>query len=411
MSANLLFLNANVLDVVAGTYVPDRHVVIRDGRIAEISGQRPAFDGPVFDLKGRVLMPGLCDAHVHVTAISADFATLVRTPPSYITAKAGQILHGMLMRGFTTVRDAGGADYGLAQAVAEGILPGPRLLFCGHALSQTGGHGDVRGAGETSLPDCFCCAGFGLVCDGVSEVRRAAREEIRRGATQLKLMVSGGVASPTDRIDSTQFSISELQAAVEEAEAANIPVMAHAYTARAIKRALRAGVDSIEHGNLLDDSCVDVFLETGKTLVPTLSTYSALAEEGLAAGMPKELHAKVFQVLDAGLRALETAHRGGVKLAYGSDLLGPMHRRQLGEFAIRHQVQPAIDVIRAATVNAAALFRRAGDIGVVAEGARADLLVLAGDPLRDLGVLQDPPRFLKAVLKDGIFYHNRLAEV
>jgi imidazolonepropionase-like amidohydrolase len=357
-----------------------------------------------------VLMPGLCDGHVHVTAISADFATLTRTPPSYITAKASTILHGMLMRGFTTVRDAGGADYGLARAVEEGLLPGPRILFCGHALSQTGGHGDVRGAGENSLNQCFCCAGFGLIADGVDALRRACREEIRKGATQLKLMVSGGVASPTDRIDSTQFSIDELRAAVEEAEAANIPVMAHAYTARAINRALRCGVDSIEHGNLLDDSSVALFRETGKFLVPTLSTYRALADEGLAAGMPAELHAKVFQVLDAGLRALERAHRGGVTLVYGSDLLGPMHRHQLLEFALRGEVQAPIDVIRAATVNAAALFRRAGDLGVVAPGARADLLVIEGDPLRDLAVLRDPERNLRAIMKDGAFARDALAE-
>jgi imidazolonepropionase-like amidohydrolase len=410
-AANMLFRNAQVLDVVAGTYLPDRCVLVRDGRIAEIAGAELNFDGPTFDLKGRVLMPGLCDAHVHVTAIGADFATLARTPVSYITAKAGHLLREMLLRGFTTVRDAGGADYGLSQAVAEGLLPGPRLLYCGHALSQTGGHGDVRGPGERTLDSCFCCSGFGFICDGVDAIRRASREEIRKGATHLKLMVSGGVASPTDRIDSTQFSIDEIRAATEEAEAANIPVMAHAYTARAIKRALRCGVDSIEHGNLLDESCVAVFRETDKFLVPTLSTYRALEQEGLAAGMPKELHAKVFQVLDAGLRSLEIAHRGGVRIVYGTDLLGPMHRRQLGEFALRRDVQAPIDIIRSATIHAAALFRMAGDIGVVAPGARADLLVVYGDPLRDIGVLQDPPRHLKAVIKDGVFHSSSLADL
>ena len=406
--AGVLLRNAQVLDVVAGGYLPDRHVLIRDGRIAEVAAVAPSWDGASVDLKGRVLMPGLCDGHVHVTAISADFATLARTPPSYLSARARPVLHDMLMRGFTTVRDAGGADYGLARAVDEGLMPGPRLLFCGHALSQTGGHGDVRGTGEHELNQCLCCAGFGLVCDGVDAVRRACRDEIRQGARQLKLMVSGGVASPTDRIDSTQFSIDEIRAAVQEAEAANIPVMAHAYTARAINRALRCGVDSIEHGNLLDASSVALFRETGKFLVPTLSTYRALADEGLAAGMAPEMHAKVFEVLDAGLHALELAHRGGVRLVYGTDLLGPMQRHQLMEFALRGEVQAPIDVIRSATVNAAALFRMAGEIGVVAPGARADLLVLDGDPLRDLGVLQDPARRLKAVLKDGVFCRNEL---
>ncbi len=406
-AADVLLRNALVLDVVAGEYLA-AHVLIRDGRIAEVSETPPGWDGASFDLRGRVLMPGLCDGHVHVTAITADFAALTRTAPSYLAARARLVLHDMLMRGFTTVRDAGGADYGLAQAVDEGLMPGPRLLFCGHALSQTGGHGDVRGPGEFSLNQCLCCAGFGLVCDGVDAVRRACRDEIRQGARQIKLMVSGGVASPTDRIDSTQFSVDEIRAAVEEAEAANIPVMAHAYTARAINRALRCGVDSIEHGNLLDDSSVQLFRDTGKFLVPTLSTYHALADEGLAAGMAKELHAKVFQVLDSGLHALELAYRGGVRLVYGTDLLGPMQRHQLMEFAIRGEVQAPIDVIRAATVNAAALFRMAGEIGVVAPGARADLLVVDGDPLRDLGVLQNPARRMKAVLKDGVFHRNAL---
>ena len=407
----VLLRNARVLDVVAGDYLADRHVLIRDGRIAEIAEVPPAWTGANFDLKGRVLMPGLCDGHVHVTAIAADFATLARTPPTYLAARAAIVLRDMLMRGFTTVRDAGGADYGLARAVDEGLMPGPRLLFCGHALSQTGGHGDVRGPGELTLNQCLCCSGFGLVCDGVDAVRRACRDEIRQGARQIKLMVSGGVASPTDRIDSTQFSIDEIDAAVQEAEAANIPVMAHAYTARAINRALRCGVNSIEHGNLLDASSVTLFRDTGAFLVPTLSTYRALADEGLEAGMPKELHAKVFQVLDAGLRALELAHRGGVRTVYGSDLLGPMQRHQLMEFALRGEVQPPIEVIRAATVNAAELFRMAGEIGVVAPGARADLLVVDGDPLRDLGVLQDPGRHLKAILKDGAFFRNVLAEL
>ncbi len=411
LTADLLFCNAQVLDVVGGTYQPGRFVMVRDGRIAEISGMRPGFDGPVIDLKGRVLMPGLCDAHVHVTAITADFAALARMSPAYIAIGATRVLRDMLMRGFTTVRDAGGADYGLATAVEEGLIPGPRLLFCGHALSQTGGHGDVRGPGEMTLNACLCCSGFGFVCDGVDAIRKACREEIRKGATHLKLMVSGGVASPTDRIDSTQFSLDEIHAATEEAEAANVPVMAHAYTARAIKRALRGGVSSIEHGNLLDESCVSVFHETGAFLVPTLSTYGALAEEGIAAGLPKAMHAKVFDVLDAGLRALETAHRGGVKLAYGTDLLGIMHRHQLREFALRREVQTPIEVIRAATVDAAALFRMSGEIGVVAPGARADLLVVDGDPLADLGVLQDPPRFLKAVVKGGVLHHDRLGDL
>ena len=402
----ILFSNALVLDTVAGE-LTERHVVVSEGRIAEIAEVEPKLNAVQrFDLQGKVLMPGLCDAHVHAIAVTADFASLLRWSPSYITARASEILRGMLMRGFTTVRDAGGADFGLARAVAEGYITGPRILYCGHALSQTGGHGDMRGPGEHTLEHCFCCAGLGRVCDGVSEVRRACRDEIRKGAKQIKLMVSGGVASPTDRIDSTQFSDEELIAAVEEADAANIPVMAHAYTARAINRALECGVTSIEHGNLLDDSSLDLFLAHDAYLVPTLSTYYALAEEGVEAGLPEELHAKVFEVLDAGKTALEAAYKRGVNIVYGTDLLGSMQRRQLDEFAIRGEVQAAADVIRGATCNAARLFRMQGEIGVIEEGAQADLLVVAGNPLEDLAVMQNPQQNLKMIMKEGVFYKN-----
>lgn len=404
-----VFENANVLDVVAGKILPDRHVLVRDGKIAEVSDSPvKAGDARRLDLKGMTLMPGLCDAHVHTTAAVANFSELGRWAPSYVTAHAKDILRGMLHRGFTTVRDAGGADWGLAQAVQEGLIEGPRLLFCGHALSQTGGHGDMRGAGEQTFEGCFCCAGLGAVCDGVSEVRRAAREEIRRGATHIKLMVSGGVASPTDRITSTQFSEEEIRAAVEEAEAALVPVMAHAYTARAVNRAIRCGVDSIEHGNLIDDSSVALFLDHGCVLVPTLAVYRALAREGVEAGMPPALNAKVDEVLDAGIVALELAYKGGVKMAYGTDLLGRMHRHQLTEFALRGEVAKPADLVRMATCNAADLFRMSDRIGRVEAGLLADLIVLDANPLDDIGALQNPDRHLKAIMKDGRLVKNTL---
>ena len=406
----ILLRNAHVLDTIAGEILTDRSVLIRDGRIAEIDQANRAAPtaARIIDLKGLTLMPGLSDAHVHLTAATPDFAALTRWSPSYVAARAGEILEGMLMRGFTTVRDAGGADFGLADAVQEGYLTGPRILFCGHALSQTGGHGDMRSRGQHSFEGCFCCAGLGVVCDGVAEVRRACRHEIRKGATQIKIMASGGVSSPTDRITSTQFSIEEIKAAVEEAEGASIYVMAHAYTARAINRALDCGVRSIEHGNLLDETSIDKLLEHDAFLVPTLATYHALAAEGVAVGLPADMHAKIFDVLEAGSRALELAHRRGVKLVYGSDLLGAMHRRQLTEFALRGEIQRPIDVIRAATVNAASLFQMEGEIGVVASGARADLLAVDGNPLEDLGVLQDPDRRLKLIMKDGTIHKSSL---
>jgi imidazolonepropionase-like amidohydrolase len=221
-------------------------------------------------------------------------------------------------------------------------------------------------------------------------------------------MLSGGVASPTDRVDSTQFSTDEIRAAVEEAEAANIYVLGHAYTSRAINRGLECGVRSIEHGNLMDDSSPPLFLAHGAFYVPTLTTYSALAEHGRAAGLPESSHRKVFDVLDAGLHALELAHRAGVPIAYGTDLLGPMHTLQSREFEIRGQVQPAADIVRAATVTGAKLLRMEGQIGAITPAAFADLLVVDGNPLEDISVLARPEQTLRLVMKAGHIYHNTL---
>ena len=409
MMADTVFTDARVLDVVAGEYQTGQSVRIADGKIAEIgSSVKANKDSIEIPLNGKTLMPGLCDAHVHVTAYTADFAKLKATSPFYVGIKAFEIMGGMLARGFTTVRDAGGADHGLANAVEENPTAAPRLLFCGHALSQTGGHGDMRRPGEVSLHQCFCCSGMGHVCDGITEVLRAAREEIRRGATHLKIMASGGVSSPTDRITSTQFTEEELRAIVNEANAANIPVMAHAYTARAINRALKCGVKSIEHGNLLDQGSVDLMLDDDRFLVPTLVIYHALVQEGTEAGLSADMVQKTWEVLDAGLDALKLAYQQNVNIAFGTDLLGIMHRRQLEEFTLRSPVVPNDDLLRQATCNAARLFNMEDQIGQVKEGLLADLIVIDGDPLDDITALTTPETSLKMVMKEGQVCINNL---
>jgi imidazolonepropionase-like amidohydrolase len=406
--ADLVLTNAVVLDPVAGTLVPDRHVVVEKGRIADVATRAPrGAPGRLIDARGRVVMPGLADGHVHVTAVTPDFALLRRWSPSYVALRTARVLQDMLGRGFTTVRDVGGADWGLARAIEEGHVAGPRLLFCGHAISQTGGHGDMRGPGEDA-DEPPCLHGLGRVVDGVPAVRAACRDEIRKGATHIKLMVSGGVASPTDRITNTQFSLDEIRAAVEEAEAAGGYVTAHAYTARAVARAVECGVRGIEHGNLLDEPTLRLMQERGAFLIPTLSVVHAVIREGVEAGFPAELREKMFAIYETGTRVVEMAHRLGVKLVYGTDLLGRMHRHQLDEFAIRGEVLKPVDVIRSATSVAAELFGLEGEIGVVAPGARADLLVLDGNPLDDLGVLRDPDRHLKLVVKDGVVHRDAL---
>ncbi|MBV7329293.1 amidohydrolase family protein [Chloroflexi bacterium TSY] len=399
-----ILTNANILDVVRGMLIPHQTIVIEDGRFKQVGPEEPnptaQEQATIIDVNGCTVMPGLCDAHVHVTAWTANVSELLRCSPAYTTGRATEILHDMLMRGFTTVRDCAGADYGLARAIDEGYITGPRVLFCGHALSQTGGHGDVRGPGERFV-EGYGDLTLGLICDGVSEVRAACRDEIRKGAHHIKLMLSGGVASPTDRLTNNQFSLDEIKAAVEEAEMAGLYCTGHTYSAQAVNRAIECGVRSLEHCNLIDETSIELLLEHDAFMVPTLAAYEALSKEGQAAGLPPELNEKLALVRDKGIVALDMAHNAGVKLVYGTDLLGMLHQYQLSEFAIRSQVQSSIDIIRAATCHAAELFQEVGEVGTIEPGARADLLVVDGNPLNDIGCLQDPERYLKVILKGG----------
>jgi len=401
-STSLVLREGHVCDVVAGEVLPGHDVLVAEGRVQAV-GERLAVPEGTREVPaaGRFVTPGLIDAHVHVTAGTADLGAQAEDSTYYVAAQTSAILRGMLHRGFTTVRDVGGADFGVARAVREGLWAGPRVHFGGKALSPTGGHADLRGPGRQVLDDHVCAAGIGVVCDGVDAVRRAARDQLRTGADHVKIMLSGGVASPTDRIDSLQFSADEVRAVVEEAGNAQRYVTGHAYTAQAVNRGLELGVRCIEHGNLIDDESVRLFREHDAFLVPTLVTYEYLRSEGAAAGLPVASQEKVAVVLEAGLEALDRAARGGVRIAFGTDLLGAMQVHQSDEFRIRGQVQAAADVLRSATVVAADLLGRTGELGVVAEGAVADLLVVDGDPLQDTGVLAAPERSLTAVVQDG----------
>jgi imidazolonepropionase-like amidohydrolase len=397
MSGSLVLRNGAVLDVDGGSY-READIRIVDGRIVEIDRAVAAGDGPEVDLRGGYALPGLIDAHVHVMAATADLGVLRGWSPLYAAAHAAREMGRMLDRGFTTVRDTGGADFGLADAQAEGLVHGPRLLFCGKAISQTGGHGDERPRGALAVDPW--AVGLSQLADGVDAVRVAARHELRRGANHLKVMASGGVASPTDRVDSTGYSEDELRAVVQEAQAANRYVAAHAYTARAVDRALRAGVRSIEHGNLIDEGSVRLLLEHDAFLVPNLVTYWALHEFGRQQGLSEGSWRKVADVLDGGYRSLELAARAGVQIAYGTDLLGGMRQYQSREFEIRAELQPAIDIIRSATTVGARLVGMVGEIGCLAPGAFGDLIVLEDDPLADVRVLARPDRF-RLVVQNG----------
>lgn len=401
----IVFQHADILDAASGTLLRDRFVRVDGDLIAEVS-DRP-IDAPagarVVDARGKVLMPGLIDCHVHVLASMLNAGRLARLPNVLTVLRAVPILRGMLMRGFTTVRDAAGADWSLAEAVRTGLVEGPRLFPSGRALSQTGGHGDFRERSDVIEP-CPCTpkvGALGRVVDGVDAVRRAVREEIQMGATQIKIMASGGVASPTDPIHYLGFSEDEIRAAVEEAANADTYVLAHAYTPRAIARAARLGVRTIEHGNLVDDETARLMADRGTIAVPTVVTYEALASEGATLGLPPESVAKIENVRGAALRSLEVYARAGVRMAFGTDLLGESHRFQSDEFRLRAGVLGAAEALRAATIHAAHVVRMDGRLGVVAPGAMADLLLVDGNPLADIGVLCGQGERLAMVVQGG----------
>lgn len=406
----IVFRNAQIFDSTTATLSPGATIVVEDGKFDAVSfGQVTVGDAQLFDLGGRVVLPGLIDAHVHVTATIPDFFKLSMLPQSLVTAQSSDILEQMLDRGYTTVRDAGGADSGLKQAVEDGHFAGPRLFIAGRALTQTGGHGDSRPAFFSGM-NCACCGAVGLlghVADGVPEVRRAVREEIRNGATHIKVMAGGGISTPNDPLDGTQYSIDELTAIVEEATAAKTYVMAHAYSPEAIRRAVRCGVRSIEHGNLLDESSAAVMAEHGAYLVPTLATYAAIERHGKALGWSPAMLEKTDRVKNQGIEALKIAQNAGVKIGLGSDLLGEMHISQYDELTLRQAAMTPAEILRSATSVNAEMMNQTGRIGVIAPGAFADLIVLDGNPLDDLALFHDSKNLL-AVMKGGRFHSNRL---
>ena len=408
--AGIIFANCAVLDGTRRGRREDHHVLVEGGRIREVS-ERPigSTAAETVDLAGRTLMPGLIDAHVHVLAVDAALARLADRPVTLLTLQASRVLEGMLMRGFTTVRDAAGADGGLAEAVEAGLARGPRIFPSGMALSQTGGHGDVRPRTQ-SVVACACCEGginLSRIADGVAECRRAARDELRKGATQIKILASGGVASPYDPIWNLQYSEEEVRAIVEEARAWRTYVMAHAYSPEAIRRSIDFGVRSIEHANLIDRATAEHVAGADAFVVPTLVTYDALHRHGRELGFPEVSMAKLGEVREAGLGSLEILQKAGVKIGFGTDLLGPMHRYQSREFVIRAEAMAPFDIIRSATIVNAELLSRIGELGVVAPGARADLIAVDGDPLADISLLDGQGERLTHIMKDGVFYKRQ----
>ncbi len=401
--ADLLVKNARIVDGTQPEPTDPVDIVIENGLIADVGPKLSAKANGELDLKGLTVMPGLVDCHVHVMASTADLGLNASLPSSLIAAKSARLMNDMLMRGFTTVRDLGGADRGLQQAVDEGYFVGPRLVICGKALSQTGGHTDYRGPYNNHDVGWYNdrLGAMGRICDGVPEVQRAAREEIKNGAQFIKAMADGGVSSPSDPIGYLVFSVDELKAMVEIAKGFGTYATGHLYCDEAIVRALDCGFECIEHGNLISDATIERVARDGIFVVPTNITYDLLARCGADFGLPPESVAKVSDVREAGLERLDKMHKAGVIMGYGSDLLGGMQTEQSGEFPLRGRYMPADAVIRSATVDAAKVLRMEGQIGTIAPGAFADLIAVDGNPLENLDLLTGQGAHMPLIMKGG----------
>lgn len=409
--STVIFKNAMMLD--ARSQEPrEGMLVVEGGRIKEIGeGPVAASDARVVDVGGKTLMPGLIDAHVHVKAAALDFKKIEVTPVSYLMGQTHAIMKAMLMRGFTTVRDAAGADRGLADAVDHGLYTGPRLRVCGLALSQTGGHSDQRP--PTVMSQAFANEAmnplqqFGRIADGVDECRRAARDELRKGAHHVKIMAGGGVSSPSDPIENTQYSMDELIAINQEARAWQTYTMAHTYTPEAITMSVNAGVRTCEHCNLVDKPTAALMADRGAYHVPTNITYFALNKHGAEWGFPQVSIDKLGMIVDRGLEAVEITKAAGVKIGFGTDLLGPCHRYQSDEFGLAAEVLGNRGALHASLeVNPEIMCME--DVGRLEPGYLADLIVVDGNPLEDITCLHDDGARIPLVMKQGEIFKNLL---
>ncbi|MBV8751640.1 MAG: amidohydrolase family protein [Hyphomicrobiales bacterium] len=410
--SSFLFSGGRFLDPRRGELLDGVEVLIEGERVKEISDRpiKSTAATPVA-LAGRTLMPGLIDAHLHVFLNEVNIGALDTVPLTLLAINGSLALKASLMRGFTSVRDTAGGDFGIKSAVEQGLIEAPRLFISGQALSQTGGHGDFRKRTQRAL-GCDCCSGLAYtarIADGVPEVIKATRDELRKGADFIKIMVSGGVASQADPLESLQYRMDEIQAAVEEATNWGKYVAAHAYSSQAVMRAVSAGVRTIEHGNLIDEPTAATMARKGAFLVPTLIAYDSMRRRGRDYGLSEYSLQKNEVVLAAGLRSVELARNAGVKIGFGTDLLGQLQNDQCREFLIRAELMKPAEIIHSATIVNAEILQRAGELGELVPGAFADLIVVDGDPLADLNLFQDEGRHLSAIMKGGRFYKNRLA--
>ncbi|MFL5757019.1 MAG: amidohydrolase family protein [Chloroflexota bacterium] len=418
----VLFADVRIFDGHGQSLSAPSHVLARGTTIERISRDPIAVDSDsdirVIPGGGRVLMPGLIDAHWHSIMVASSEMVLLTADPGYTQLLAARAAEETLMRGFTTVRDLGGPVFGLKRAIDEGVTVGPRIYPSGAVISQTSGHGDFRMSSELPrLPAGRLSQsevdGFAAIADSPDEVRLRTREQLRRGASQIKVMGGGGVASPYNPIESTQFTELELRAAVEAAENWGTYVAVHAYTPRAVQQALRAGVKCIEHGQLLDEETVEMMAAAG-----TWWSLQPLLGDEDQSPLANPVSRKKAQTVYAGTtNAYELAKKHGVRTAFGTDVLfdADLARTQGRQLAKLVRWYSPADALKVATAENGELMALSGfsnpypgRLGVVEEAALADLLLLNGDPLADISLIGEPDSSLAVIMKDGTIYKNAL---
>ncbi|ETS76440.1 hypothetical protein PFICI_11827 [Pestalotiopsis fici W106-1] len=413
----ILFKEANIVDVEKGQVISGRDVLLHGGQIVSIEGPMPpdiAAEAVMVDSSNFYLCPRLIDCHCHLNLPPGppNLTGIVQASRAEVAIRQPLLCRDILNRGFTTIRDPAGSSLAIKQAIADGVIAGPRVFFAGMALSQTGGHGDMR-TSHTAAESGDCCGGqifanVARVVDGVPQCLRWAREELRCGADFLKIMAGGGVASPTDHIDHTQFTAAEIEAITTVAKNAGTYVTAHAYTPEAIRLAVDNGVMGIEHGNLIDEATAQYMAERGVYLTPTLATYAEMASDKWAGFLPPSLMPKNEIVLRSGLESLRIASKSGVVLCYGTDLIGPLHIAQARGLRLFSKVLGPVETLRTATINAAKLLRKENMLGQIKPNFAADLLVLNANPFENITIFERPKEHLLAVIKDGRVESSRL---
>jgi imidazolonepropionase-like amidohydrolase len=412
-----LFRQARVFDGKAGTLTAGQ-VLVEGNRIAAIdtSNSAPPDGATVIDCGGRVLMPGLIDMHWHTLYAAVPMQILMTGDPGFVFAASTAEAERTLLRGFTTVRDLGGPVFTFKQAIDANVIPGPRIFPSGAMITTTGGHGDLRlptemprGGGQLSFSER---AGNAAIADGVGDLQLRVREQLLQGASQVKLVGGGGVSSPRSPLDMSTFSEDDLRAAVNVARDWNTYVTVHAYAPHTVQRAIAAGAACVEHAHLMDEDTARAFAEKGIWLStqPFLSTDDVAPQTGPSAE-------RMLQVFAGTPKIYEYARKYGIKTAWGSDVLFSPEIAPRQSFMLTHLANwySNLETLKAATsVNAELLalsnlrIPYSGKLGVIERGAFADLLVIDGNPLDDIHLMENPGKNLAIVMKDGAIYKNTL---